>query len=120
MKPWIGVDLDGTLAEYQGWQGVDQIGKPIPAMMERVKEWLAQGLKVKIMTARVSGDKAEAVVAQHYIEKWLADNGLPDLEVTCTKDYGMTELYDDRAIQVIMNTGELVGFSTRRYGNTED
>ena len=35
------------------------------------------------------------------------------LTVTCVKDYAMIELYDDRAIQVTRNTGEIVGYSTK-------
>lgn len=46
------MDLDGTLAEYHGWNG--GIGKPIPGMVRRVKAWLAEGLEVRIFTARVS------------------------------------------------------------------
>ncbi len=114
MTPWIGVDLDGTLAEYNGWCGVEDIGEPIPEMMSRVKRWLEQGIKVKIFTARVSGDRAEAVQSRYYIERWLKLHGLEDLEITCSKDYAMTELYDDRAVQVEMNTGKLVGYSTRK------
>ena len=30
------------------------------------------------------------------------------LAVTCVKDYGMVELWDDRAVQVVMNTGRRV------------
>ena len=52
MRGWIGVDLDGTLAEYHGWNG--SIGKPIAPMVDRVKRWLAEGVEVRIMTARVS------------------------------------------------------------------
>lgn len=26
---WIGVDLDGTLAEYNNWISIEHIGKPI-------------------------------------------------------------------------------------------
>ena len=40
MNGWIGVDLDGTLAHYEGWQGETHIGAPISAMVERVKRWL--------------------------------------------------------------------------------
>ena len=40
MKGWIGVDLDGTLAHYDKWRGVEHIGKPVPVMLERVKKWL--------------------------------------------------------------------------------
>ena len=30
MSGWIGVDLDGTLARYDGWRGIDHIGEPMP------------------------------------------------------------------------------------------
>ena len=40
---WIGVDLDGTLAYYDGWQGIDHIGEPILPMLNRVTKWLEQG-----------------------------------------------------------------------------
>ena len=60
---WIGVDFDGTLAEYHGYIGPKRYGDPIPAMMERVKEWLAAGVKVKIVTARAADpDEARAAV----------------------------------------------------------
>lgn len=114
-REWIGVDLDGTLAVYDGFQGHDKIGAPIPEMIERVLRWHAADIKVKIFTARVSGDAAEAAQAKYYIQKWLKDNNLPAFEITCIKDYYMTELYDDRAVQVEFNTGALLGVSTRRY-----
>jgi hypothetical protein len=69
MENWIGVDLDGTLAHYDGWDGWNVIGPPIPLMLERVKLWLDQGKDVRIITA-------------HMIEQW-----------------------DDRAVQVVSNTG---------------
>jgi len=97
---WIGVDLDGTLAEATAWQGMDHIGPPVPLMMRRVRLWLERGLRVKIMTAR-AGDP-EGVVAT---QAWLKANGLADLEVTDKKDFGMIELWDDRAIQVVQNSG---------------
>jgi len=50
---WIGIDLDATLAHYEGWKGVDHIGDPVPAMLERVKRWIEEGQRVKIMTARI-------------------------------------------------------------------
>ncbi|MHB9009227.1 MAG: hypothetical protein ACYDC1_20140, partial [Limisphaerales bacterium] len=52
---WIGVDLDGTLAHYDGWQGAQYIGDPIAPMVERVQRWLAAGKTVKIFTARMAG-----------------------------------------------------------------
>src|SRR5690349_18780615 len=62
MSGWIGVDLDGTLAEYHGWKGVEHIGPPIPEMVARVKQWLAEGRDVRIFTARCSeGDQGGAL-----------------------------------------------------------
>ena len=46
------VDLDGTLAIYNGYVGPTHIGEPVPKMLERVKSWLADGKTVKIFTAR--------------------------------------------------------------------
>ncbi len=99
-QPWIGVDLDGTLAEATPWQGIEHIGPPVPLMLRRVKAWVEKGLRVKIMTAR-AGDPLGVTATQ----KWLTAQGLPALEVTDRKDFGMIELWDDRAIQVVQNTG---------------
>ena len=116
MKPWIGVDLDGTLAEYKGFEGHEDIGNPVPAMLELVKGWLAEDIKVKIFTARVSGNTADAERARYYVKKWLEKEcGITDMEVTCIKDYYMVELYDDRAVQVEFNTGKILNESTMHY-----
>ncbi len=101
---WYAVDLDGTLAKYDGWQGQDYIGEPIPAMMAKVKKLLADGCTVKIFTARAGIEGAVKVVHQ-----WLADHGLPPFEVTDKKDFNMIELWDDRARQVVENKGTIVG-----------
>lgn len=114
-REWIGVDLDGTLAFHTSWVPVDEIGAPIPAMVKRVKRWLAEGKIVKIFTARVAHDeftckvngklwtRAEVI---KLIQKWLVNEAdLPPLEVTAVKDYLMTELWDDRVVQVVPNTG---------------
>jgi hypothetical protein len=101
--PWIGVDLDGTLAYSERWKGPEHIGKPVPLMMERVRHWIAQGYTVKIMTARASVEEYVPPV-----QRWLEKHGLPELEVTCRKDFNMIELWDDRGIQVIPNTGQHV------------
>jgi hypothetical protein len=112
MNGWIGVDLDGTLAKYDGWKGADHIGEPVPAVVERVKQKLAEGVPVKIFTARVYGvhgtDQArriEAGQAWIAIEQWCQKHIGRALEVTCTKDFAMIELWDDRAKQVQLNTG---------------
>lgn len=103
-KGWIGVDLDGTLAEYDGWKD-GQIGKPIPAMVARVKKWIAAGQTVKIFTARIDGAPEQVAAIRAWTKKYIGT----ELEVTNVKTAGMIELWDDRAIQVEKNTGLRVG-----------
>lgn len=115
---WIGVDLDGTLAEYHGWND-GKIGNPIPAMVNRMKQWLAEGQEVKIFTARVgsgggyseisnrSDDEAFVIEQRLLIANWCMEHLGMVLPVTATKDFRMIALYDDRAVRVEMNTGRL-------------
>lgn len=108
MRGWIGVDLDGTLAEYDHWRGEEHIGAPIPIMVNRVKLWIATGIQVKIMTARASvAGRGEEQRAKNIetIQAWALQHLGQKLEVTSDKDWGMTELWDDRAIAVVPNKG---------------
>lgn len=100
--PWWGVDLDATLAVWTKWG--DPIGAPIPKMLARVYQWRAEGKVVKLFTARWS----ERETQEPLIRAWLKPLGLEDMEITNVKDLQMIELWDDRAVQLIPNTGERV------------
>ena len=115
---WIGVDLDGTLARYEGWVDDNHIGDPVPLMAERVRGWLRDGRDVRIVTARVDGGEVAIaignLVGEQFRDVSAIRSGIQDwterhfgvrLPVTNAKDYGMIELWDDRAVQVIPNTG---------------
>jgi len=116
MNGWVGVDLDGTLAIYNGWND-GLIGEPIPLMVGRVKLWLREGKYVRIVTARVAktllrntdtGTDDTIMFANHQeklIKQWCKEHIGIELKVTATKDFGMIELWDDRCVQVIPNTG---------------
>src|SRR6185437_7719195 len=113
MSGWIGVDLDGTLAKYDTWRGELNIGEPIPAMVARVKDWLQNGMTVKIVTARVStgsGDRANSTIDQirGAIADWTERHIGSRLETVCCKDFAMIELWDDRAVQVVSNSGQTI------------
>lgn len=141
LNGWIGVDFDGTLAKYDNWIAAHHCGEPVLDMLFRVKKWLAEGREVRIFTARihpldacVRPDDAllehvqrahervhhrelprvqqalDAVVA---IQEWCRQHLGQVLPITNVKDYAMIELWDDRAVQVRPNTGEVVGHSTR-------
>lgn len=98
---WIGVDLDGTLAN-RNHEG-DEIGEPVPAMVDRVKLWLSEGRDVRLMTARAYSMSAAQLKA---INTWLQEHIGETIPITCEKDPYMQELWDDRAVQVIPNTGQ--------------
>lgn len=114
---WIGVDLDGTLAHYDGWNG-GAIGEPVPAMLRRVEDWLAIGREVRVFTARVAAtgkrkvggeiDSQEFADEQRrLIQDWTQKHLGVRLAVTAVKDFAMAELFDDRA----------VGFEPERPGS---
>lgn len=109
-KGWIGVDLDGTLAHYDKWRGIEHIGEPIPKMVKRVQQRLMEARDVRIFTARVGSadDGRSPTETIKVIQEWCNKHLGRILPITCTKDFGMVELWDDRCVQVILNTGERV------------
>jgi 2'-5' RNA ligase len=106
-KPYIAFDLDRTLAVQRGaFKGVGVIGKPIPEMVERLKQHIKDGDDVRIFTARVSNDPKG--IARAAIEAWLQRNIGQNLPISDRKDHLMKKFYDDRAVGVVPNTGKLV------------
>jgi hypothetical protein len=127
---WIAVDFDGTLAEYYEWVGWNVFGKPIPLMVERVRTWINHDVDVRILTARVglpltnkyngsykeingfmgstckiTGERFSDYRMISKIQDWTEQHVGKRLPVQCYKDVNMIELWDDRAVQVIANTG---------------
>lgn len=127
-KGYIGVDFDGTLFEYFEWTTWNAFGKPIPLMINRVKDWISEGHEVRIFTARIGLPILDwqgkpfhnairknvcQVSAKLYSDLMMAEAialhcekhiGCP-LKVQNWKDVDMIEYWDDRAIQVEANTG---------------
>lgn len=108
-QEWIGFDLDGTLAEYNGKVNFFMIGEPVPKMVELLHFFRDSGFTVKIFTARVTFP-GQIYLVQKWCEKHLGF--VP--EVTNQKDFDLIRFYDDRCIQVITNKGDIVNVS----GNT--
>lgn len=118
---WL-VDFDGTLVKYDKWVSCEHIGEPIQPMIDRVKMWLKQGREVEIFTARaypvgirlsLTGMTPEAYEARVQeasraiiaIREFCLNVFGQTLPVTCWKDYHAVQVWDDRAVQVIPNTG---------------
>lgn len=126
-KGWYGFDLDGTLAKYDGWKGIDHIGEPVKPMVDLIKKMHDEGKVVKILTARVAPHKLEDGTvgesyitipdgegganrnyAHQFINDWCHFNLGFIPEIVYQKDHLMLELYDDRVKQVVLNNGILV------------
>ena len=103
----IAVDLDGTLAQYSTFKGIDVIGSPIKPMVQKVKAELKKGSDIQILTARAHPwkGKAQQAKAIKAVEAWSKKHLGKKLKVTCEKHPLMEELWDDRAKEVIKNTG---------------
>lgn len=117
MTSWIGVDLDGTLAEHHDDEARSiKIGPPIEPMVRRVRQWLRDGKDVRIFTARAHPQPEfdiKEVLAE--VEIWCLNHLDQILPITCLKDKDMEVLYDDRTKQVERNTGMLVEELCRDY-----
>lgn len=93
-------------------------------MVLRVKAWLEEGKDVRIFTARVSresikdGTWPESDV-RGAIALWCREHLGRALPVTHEKDYHMVELWDDRAVQVVPNTGLRADAATAKAVGTE-
>lgn len=107
-RRFIACDLDGTLAHYDRYRGRNHIGDPIPAMVQRVKDWIAKGDVVCIFTSRVADDRRpDHNAVLNMIHAWTEKHIGERLYVTATKEPYFSAYYDDTAVGVIPNTGEL-------------
>lgn len=110
----IGVDLDGTLAEqyWEGWPGMyehDMIGEPIKQMVFRVQHWISAGHEVVLFTARAwSGHTEEDLEAFKTAWRvWSLQHIGKVLPVTSEKSPDFDEFWDDKAVRVEHNHGEI-------------
>ena len=111
---WIGCDLDGTLAVYNGFKGWDQIGEPIDKMVSRLKGYMERGITVKIWTARASKvslakNNLQFEQMEKVIQDWTEKVFGKRLEVVTEKDCNMLFCFDDSIVQVEPNTGNIIG-----------
>jgi len=101
----IAVDLDGTLAEYDGWKGHEFIGAPIEKIVNRVKKEKEAGAKIIIHTARIREealDEPESHISVEdkvkIVQAWLDENEVPYDEIWQSIGKPMADVYlDDKA-----------------------
>lgn len=94
----ICIDFDGVIANYQGWQGTDKFGEPVPGVQNATKVLKEEGYTIIIFTTR------KVTVA---LKKYLADNHItydylnenPDQPKDSNAGKPMADIYlDDRAV----------------------
>ena len=103
----IALDLDKTIAFYEGHWKATKVGEPILPMVERVKEWLNKGYRVTIFTARLDREEGSEDYEKqiNMITEFLKRAGLPNLPKTATKLREFTHFIDDRAWNCEANKG---------------
>jgi len=111
----IALDIDKTLTELEDGDieryGHEYFGVPIPEMVERVKQAMAEGAEVWFFTARVTPfDESyqqwvEATESYVFITQLSLKLFGKILPVTNIKLRRFTQFWDDRGRQVIENTG---------------
>lgn len=102
----VAIDLDGVLAQYDGWKGVDVIGDPIPGAKEFVAE-ISKFARVLIYTTRCAiGDQLERdkkyPIDQlvNKVVEWLVNHDIPFDEVYAGQGKPLAAAYvDDRAVR---------------------
>ena len=102
-KPRVCLDLDGVLAQYDRWRGIDHIGDPVPGALEFTKK-LAKIAEVVIFTSRCAQDVAEGSritpgqLRIHVIE-WLEKHKFPFTDVYTGQGKPRAAAFiDDRAV----------------------
>lgn len=88
-KKTICFDLDGTLAQYDGWKGAEVIDDPYPDAVEFCKKLVADGWTIHVYSAR------KAWVVNAWLETW----GFPSLMRAVNRKPTDSILVDDRAIR---------------------
>jgi len=87
----ICIDLDGTIAEYDGYYQFNKIGLPILPVIRKLQNLHAAGYKIFIQTTR-SWAEYDAV------KEWLANNDVPCEQLIMGGKPIAYAYLDDRAV----------------------
>jgi hypothetical protein len=91
------VDLDGVLAAYDRWHGIEHIGEPLAGAVDFTRQLRSLGVKVVIHTTRVNPDPAGML--QRRVQEWLDKNGFTYDEIYAGQGKPLACAYvDDRAV----------------------
>lgn len=99
------IDLDGVLARYDGWKGIDVIGPPIEGALDFAKQ-IAKFAEIVVYTSRCAAETIEAEdskitagQARIYVIEWLERHGFPFTDVYIGQGKPKVHAFiDDRAV----------------------
>ena len=101
MRKTIAIDLDGVLAQFGKWEGVDHFGDPIPGSVEFTKK-LAEDYDIMIHTCRCSNElhrRLSPHLLENKVRAWLDEHGYAYHAVWIGTGKPMAAAYvDDRAV----------------------
>lgn len=105
------VDVDGTLAEYDEWNGIEDIGDPLPGavqMMQNLHGSWANDRKIRLIlhTTRTNPDpfgdgnrRHEPEEAAELLREWCEEHDIPFDEIWTGEGKPIASVYiDDRAL----------------------
>jgi hypothetical protein len=97
------VDLDGVLAKYDKWRGIDHFGSPVPGSLEFMKK-LAKFADITVFTSRCAQDVLEGSTLlpgqlRVRVIAWLEEHGFPYTDVYIGQGKPRAAAFiDDRAV----------------------
>lgn len=101
--PVIALDLDGTIAQYDKFEGVDVIGDPIEGAQDFVDKLSKLG-EVIIYTTRMNPDMDNKYTQDELfdiIKSWMNKHKFPDVEIYIGQGKPLADVYvDDRAFNL--------------------
>ena len=100
MRRTVCLDLDGTLAYYDGWDGLDKIGDPIPGAVEFTKK-LSEYYEIIIFTCRCTKElhRIGTNLMSKYVKDWLDKHGFAYDDIYVGQGKPVADAYiDDRAV----------------------
>jgi len=102
-KPRVCLDLDGVLAQYEKWRGIEHIGDPIPGALEFTKK-LSKFAEIVIFSSRCAQDVAEGSritpgQLRIHVIQWLERHKFPYTDVYIGQGKPRSAAFiDDRAV----------------------
>jgi len=94
------VDLDGTLAHYDEWKGIENIGEPIEGAREFMDALRSEGFHIILYTCRMRGRRGnEMIDVSKIIVEWLRKHAINVDDIWGNEGKPFAHAYvDDRGV----------------------